>query len=61
MLERDEIENVVAYVRVLSEPASRSDVPAAKIEAGKAVFAANCAACHGDDAQGQARASARRT
>ena len=29
-----------------------SDLPAARIAAGKAVFAANCAACHGPEAKG---------
>ena len=41
MLKSDEVDNVVAYVRSLSDPAVAKDVPAAKIDAGKAVFAAN--------------------
>ena len=36
-------------------PCCREGRAAAKIEAGKAVFAANCVSCHGDDAQGQHR------
>lgn len=52
MLPRGDIENVVAYVRSLSNP-SAGDAPADKIEAGKAVFAANCASCHGEDAKGK--------
>jgi cytochrome c oxidase cbb3-type subunit 3 len=52
MLPRSDIENVVAYVRSLSNP-SASEAPADKIETGKAVFAANCASCHGEDAKGK--------
>ena len=54
MLKKGEVDDVVAYVRSLSDPAVAKDVPAAKIEAGKAVFAANCVTCHGDNAKGKA-------
>ncbi len=54
MLKKGEVDDVVAYVRSLSDPAVAKDVPAAKIEAGKAVFAANCVTCHGDNAKGNA-------
>ncbi len=42
------VENALAYVLSLS---GRS-VPAGDVEAGKQLFAANCAACHGADARG---------
>jgi cytochrome c oxidase cbb3-type subunit 3 len=49
VLKRDEIENVVAFVHSLSNPAA---APADKAAAGKAVFADNCASCHGENGKG---------
>lgn len=45
-----DVRNVVAYVRSLS--AAPGTVPADKVEAGKAVFDANCASCHGETGKG---------
>ena len=53
LLKKDEVDSVVAFVRSLSDAAVAKDAPAAKIAAGKAVFAANCVPCHGDDARGK--------
>jgi cytochrome c oxidase cbb3-type subunit 3 len=50
-LPRDAVESVAAYVRSLSAPPA-ADLPADKVAAGKAVFAANCVACHGATATG---------
>ena len=58
ILKPEEIESVVAYVRTLSRAAPAGESPPAKIAAGKAVFADNCAACHGDDATGNPLAGA---
>jgi len=51
VLKRDEMENVVAYVMSLSAPQA-GKVSADRIAAGKAVFTANCAACHGPEGRG---------
>jgi cytochrome c oxidase cbb3-type subunit 3 len=51
MLSRDDIARVAAFVRSLTLPPARGETPA-DIEAGKAVFAANCTPCHGEDATG---------
>jgi len=54
ILKKDEIDNVVTYVRSLSHPAIGKEVSATKIDAGKAVFAANCVACHQANGSGLA-------
>ena len=48
MLDRERIAEVSAYVASLTGPAS----DAALVEPGAAVFAENCASCHGEDARG---------
>jgi len=63
VLPRGDIDNVVAYVRALSAAPTlvvasaggevdTADATAAKAAAGKAVFAATCAACHGPEGKG---------
>jgi len=49
LLQTEEISAVASYVRSL---AGLPVEPAAKLEQGKALFAANCAACHGDAGKG---------
>ncbi len=48
ILSREEITSVVAYVGSLSAPAEDPGLA----DAGATVFSDNCAACHGDNAQG---------
>ncbi|MBX3584117.1 MAG: cytochrome-c oxidase, cbb3-type subunit III [Rhizobiaceae bacterium] len=52
ILDRNQVTNVAAYVYSLSHADYSTDKTAEQIAAGREVFAANCAACHGDDAKG---------
>jgi cytochrome c oxidase cbb3-type subunit III len=53
MLKRGEVLQVASYVFSLSNPDSK-EVDPKNVAAGKAVFAANCVSCHGEDAKGNA-------
>lgn len=54
MLKRDQIDDVVDFVRSLSMPSIARSIAPDKLAQGKAVFAENCVACHGDNATGSA-------
>jgi len=52
MLERDQVRSVAAYVYSLSNPDYSTGENLERIEAGREVFATTCAACHGENAEG---------
>jgi cytochrome c oxidase cbb3-type subunit 3 len=52
MLKREQIDDVVDFVRSLSIPAVARSIAPDKLARGKAVFTENCVACHGDNATG---------
>jgi cytochrome c oxidase cbb3-type subunit 3 len=56
MIPRADVENVTAFVQSLS--AAPGSIDKARVEAGKAIYAANCAACHGDEGKGNAELGA---
>ena len=52
MLQPAEVDNVVDYVRTLSDPAAAKDLKPANLAAGKTTYEATCASCHGKDGKG---------
>jgi len=57
MLPRTDVLRVASFVYSLSNPDAKNIDPK-DVEAGKKLFVANCASCHGDDAKGNAELGA---
>ena len=53
ILQPPDVDKVVAFVRSLSNPSTAKTAKPGDVDAGKEIFAANCAACHGEDAKGK--------
>lgn len=58
MLDREQVRNVAAYVYSLSNPAYSTAQNLDRIDAGREVFVTTCAACHGENAQGNSEVGA---
>ena len=52
MLDREQVRNVAAYVYSLTNPDFSTPQNLDRINAGREVFVTTCAACHGENAQG---------
>ena len=52
ILDRAQVTDVVAYVQSLGGAAHPAEADPGSVERGGETFAANCAACHGDDGKG---------
>lgn len=52
MLDREQVRNVAAYVYSLTNPDYSTPQNLDRINAGREVFVTTCAACHGENAQG---------
>ena len=57
ILPRDDVLKVASYVYSLTHPDSK-DLDPTRVQAGKTIFAANCVACHGDNAKGNSELGA---
>ena len=53
VISRDEIQDVIAYVRTLSDPAATTNIRPEQLDAGKKVFGAACASCHDESGKGK--------
>jgi cytochrome c oxidase cbb3-type subunit 3 len=52
MLDRQQVLDVAAYVKSLSDPAASTAENIGQVDKGREVFQTTCAACHGDNAKG---------
>lgn len=52
MLDRDQVHKVAAYVYSLSTPGYATPSNTDRVGAGREIFAATCASCHGENASG---------